>query len=486
MEKKVFGLDIRSLGAFRIIIGLVLLYDLIFNRIVYYKQLYSYEEGLMNSFFFNTEIYKDSFWSFIQTGAEMPYIFVLALISYLCYVLGYLFKINRILTPILFVYISHKYFLTLIGADQIITVLLLFTIFLPIGQSFAFISKKNSFRNYEIRGVAVWALLIQISIIYFFNAINKTGDLWLSGNVVKVATSDTILSTRFSYLLAKNNLLNHFTTYFSYAYEFLFPLLLFFPYRNQKIRLLLSFIIIFFHFSISIFMDVGHFYLVFLSISILLLPTKFWNYFTNKSQNKNSIVLRKKNTTILRITVIILLFLAIQRNVFSFLNRLTFSDTKIYQTIYSPFEYLNELPISTPFLSQSWVFFTPNPPEEMGILTIEGIDYENGIINLSNLDPFKKRNNYKTESSQSLRLLGLRIRYYLDKWNSNKEYTNNAKVIELKKLWSNYNINQIKKKCNLKKFDRIEVVLYSCKSKDFLINDTLSFNKIKLFSLYEQ
>lgn len=478
-RKKVFGLDIRSLGAFRVVIGLVLIYDLLFERLFYFKELYG-SNGFMNQNFLNSTIYKDSIFGFIQTSAEMPFVFALALISYSCFVLGYLHKVNRILTPLLYVYISHKYFLTLIGADQIITVLLLFSIFLPLDKTFL-IKSKNTYKNYEIRGIPTWAILIQISMIYFFNAINKTGNLWLSGDAVKVAVSDTILSRPYSYLLANNDLLNHFATYFSYAFEFLFPLLLFFPFKNRKIRLLLSFFVIIFHFSISFFMNVGHFHLAFLSVAILLLPPKFWILLSKKKIPLENNLLLKKSSNLVKISASVLLFIAIQKNVFLFLNRFTFSDTNTYQIIYSPFKYLVEVPLSTPFLSQKWVFFTPNPPNEMGFITIEGVDYKERIEILSSLNPFKKENNYKTESVPALSRFGIGVRYLLEKSHSNEEFAKKKNAIEVTNLWTTYNMNRIKRDYDIDKYKKIEFILYSCKSDSLLIKNYMEFTKIKLY-----
>ena|SRR5690554_5377608 len=155
-NKKVYGLDLRSLGVFRIILGITLIYDLIFNKVIYYNSLYDYTNGIQGKSYLNSEIYRKSIFSFFNSDYEMPFVFVIALIIYTLFISGYLYKIFSFLTLLFFAYTSHKYFLTMIGADQIITALLVFSVFLPLDKAFTVNNLKTSLnKNVEIRGIAV-------------------------------------------------------------------------------------------------------------------------------------------------------------------------------------------------------------------------------------------------------------------------------------------------------------------------------------------
>ncbi len=112
-NKKIYGLDLRSLGVFRIILGITLIYDLIFNKIIYYNSLYDYTNGIMGKSYLNSEIYRESFLSFLNSDYEMPFVFVIALILYTLFISGYLYRVSSLLTLFFFAYISHKYFLTM-------------------------------------------------------------------------------------------------------------------------------------------------------------------------------------------------------------------------------------------------------------------------------------------------------------------------------------------------------------------------------------
>jgi|TARA_B110000037_G_scaffold220491_1_gene288568 hypothetical protein len=484
-NKKIYGLDLRSLGVFRIILGITLIYDLIFNKIIHYNNLYDYTNGIQGKSYLNSEIYRESFFSFFNSDYEMPFVFVIALIVYTLFISGYLYKIFSFLTLLFFAYISHKYFLTMIGADQIITALLVFSVFLPLDKAFTVKYLKPSLnKNVEIRGIAVWGILIQISLIYFFNAINKTGIYWLEGNAVKIALADTITSNM-SYSKSAfyfSNLFSSITTYMTYAYELFFPLVLFFPYKNEKLRCFISFFIILFHSSIQIFMDVGYFHIVYICIAFLVLPSLFWNKLLSNKLSKK--IINTQYNTIKRVIIISLIFLVIQRNFFNFCSRLTFSDTAIYQVVYYPFKYLNDLPLSTPFISQYWAFYSPDPPLELGVLTIEGESLDGEKVNLSEINPFDSKNNYKTEKSDYLRLLTLRMRHFFNLAKNDSKYRDNEKIIELRKIWSNYQLSRITKQHNLKDYSKIDCILYSCTSLYLIEKDTLSFKKINLFNIY--
>jgi len=486
-NKKIYGLDLRSLGVFRIILGITLIYDLIFNKIIYYNSLYDYTNGIMGKSYLNSEIYRESFLSFLNSDYEMPFVFVIALIIYTLFISGYLYRVSSLLTLFFFAYISHKYFLTMTGADQIITALLVFSVFLPLDKVFSVKNLKTSLKNnVEIRSIAVWGILIQISLIYFYNAINKTGISWLEGNAVKIALADTITSNM-SYSKSAfyfSNLFSSITTYTTYAYELFFPLALFSPFKNQKLRCFVSFFIILFHVSIQIFMDVGYFHMVYICIAFLMLPSIFWNKLSSRKLSKET--LNVQYPTIKRVIIISLIFLVIQRNFFNFCNRLTFSDTAIYQVVYYPFKFLNDLPLSTPFISQYWAFYSPAPPLELGILTIEGETLEGRKINLSEMNPFDGKNHYKTEKSDYLRLLTLRMRHFFNLAKNDSKYSDNEKIIELRKIWSNYQLSRITRQHNLKDYSKIDCILYSCTSSSLIEKDALLFKKINLFNIYDR
>src|SRR5690606_20478250 len=245
-----------------------------------------------------------------------------------------------------------------------------------------------------------------------------------------------------------------------------------------------SFFIILFHASIQIFIDVGYFHIVYICIAFLALPSLFWNKLLSKKLSKE--ILITQYNTINKVIIISLIFLVIQRNFFNFSNRLTISDTAIYQVAYYPFKFLNNLPLSTPFISQYWAFYSPDPPLELGVLTIEGQTLEGRKVNLSEIDPFDSKNHYKTEKSDYLRLLTLRMRHFFNLAKKDIKYSDNEKIIELRKIWSDYQFSRIKKHHNLKDYSKIDCILYSCTSASLIEKDTLLFKKINLFNIYDR
>src|SRR5690606_41466332 len=119
-NKKVYGLDLRSLGVFRIIIGITLIYDLIFNKVIYYNSLYDYTNGIQGKSYLNSEIYRKSIFSFFNSDYEMPFVFVIALIIYTLFISVYLYNIFSFLILLFLSDIFDKYYLIMIVADQLI------------------------------------------------------------------------------------------------------------------------------------------------------------------------------------------------------------------------------------------------------------------------------------------------------------------------------------------------------------------------------
>lgn len=487
MDNKIFGLDIRSLVLFRISLGCLLLYDLIFFKLANFSQLYSAASGVMGASY--PKFFSQSFISIPLTSDTSVLLFLgLAGVIYVLFALGIWMPFTTLFTYLFFLFIDQKFSFLVFGFDQYILVLLLFSAFLPLSRKYSLSAIKNN----EVRGITVWGLLIQISVIYFFNSINKLDDLWLNGSAVNYSLADTVFSTSFSYTLLKMPLLGSLLNYFTLVFEFTVPILLFFPFKNQSIRLFLSILILLFHWGIFACMDVGHFPLVGTCVALLLIPSNIWNRLERRKQifkptasqwNAEFKTLVLKLSPLKKIIIGAMIFYCIEKNVFYFIDHnITLSENESYQALHKKINPLNNISQGTiSFFSQSWPMFS-SPSKELGFLTIEGQHKSGKLVNLSSINPFAGYTNFKCYSKNDFtRLLTFKIRNFLttEQTYFSKPEIKNMNV--LFKVWVGGELNRIKKTQNLADFKNVDIVLYSCKADTFFKYGRYAFNRIVVY-----
>lgn len=202
---------------------------------------------------FQIDIFSEYYWVF--------------LVFYLLIVLkGIIFKQHSIIEPILVYYLTinffNKSFLLNSGAQQIISLLLFYMIFIN--------NRKSNLQYIEnlISNLGVLACKIQIVILYFFSAYYKYyGELWISGDAVyyalKVEDYNPFWLTS---ILEKNNLLLIVVNYLTLAYLTFFPLILLF---KNKILLIAGVLM---HLSIFFIMGINDFGLIMAIVYIIFIP----------------------------------------------------------------------------------------------------------------------------------------------------------------------------------------------------------------------
>jgi hypothetical protein len=474
---KVYGLDARSIGLFRIFLGFSILYDLVFNKLILFNELYS-NDGLLGQSFLKSPLHTHSLFAFINLSYNGLLILqVIALIIFLLFTVGFYTKVTSFISYILFILISHTYFYTMIGADQIVVAIFTFALFLPLNETFSidkgFLNSTN--KNIEIKGIAITAILIQISFIFFFNSLSKNGNDWINGTAIKYTLIDTIITREYSTALFNINI-THFLTYFTHFFQLLFILLLFFPLKNAKIRLFLSVTILIIHWGIYILLDVGYFNIICSCIALLLLPNVFWNFFTKKSTQT---IIKTYSNLQIKILIVLLLLLITQRNIFNFLNMTTLSNTQNYQKVYSYFKPINKISRAFPLISQSWGMFSPNPSHEIGFITVEGIRKGGSLTNLSELNPFK--NHYKTTNNNVVNKVMLTMRFM---YSNNHHKSKNLKTKEIIKIWEDFECKRIMKNYKINEFSEINIVFYSCSVEEYSKNNKYNFKKIIIKNLF--
>jgi hypothetical protein len=187
--------DPRSLGLFRIGLGLVLLSDLL-RRYLELDFWYT-NAGLLPN---HTLLWRPpathvfSLFFMASSHEEASLGFALCALAYALFTLGYRTRLMQVLVLVGRVSINSRLAVLENGGDMVLNLLCMFTLVLPLGRRFSLDAWLASLRGTEPRearepvvSIAVLGLILQFSAVYLFNAVSKSGAAWHDGWAVHYA-----------------------------------------------------------------------------------------------------------------------------------------------------------------------------------------------------------------------------------------------------------------------------------------------------------
>jgi hypothetical protein len=201
-----FSIDRRTLGFTRILLGFLCVMDL-FRRTPDWLAMYSNQGVLPN----HVNLWRPQAWgafTFLNAFSTAPELWALwgvMLATYLCLMLGYKTRIAHVLALVFVTSTNGRILLIENGGYVVFNLLVMWTAFLPMGDRFSIDAVLDSMRRRkeanaeelnDSTGViderrlsphvslVVFAILLQISAIYYFNVVHKTGPAWKNGTAV--------------------------------------------------------------------------------------------------------------------------------------------------------------------------------------------------------------------------------------------------------------------------------------------------------------
>ena len=297
-----FTVDSRALGIFRILIGWVCFID-ICRRWNYIDVFYS-DLGI------TTKI-DLQFWNlFSITGTDsfiVHSIFSLGLIFSFFFIIGYKTKISHLLSLIIIISIHGQAIVVGNSGDTFLNSILIWTLFLPLGRVMSLDALIYNLKNYKefnvselndrstnnksftISSIAYFAVLLQISAIYFLSSINRTGGNWGDGTAFyKMHHLDGFI-TSFGYQIRDyiNLPISKIFTFSTLYLEMVVPILIFIPFYNVFFRRFAFLSLSLFHLMIRLSMHVGLFSQVMISSLTLIIDKKILDTIKLKFIKKN-------------------------------------------------------------------------------------------------------------------------------------------------------------------------------------------------------
>ena len=302
--------DSRTLALFRIFFGLMGLIDVLrrYSVIdVFYSDLgMNFRRQVSSKYSIKYFTLLDQ----LHSAVEVRIFFIATIICFILLIIGYRTRLFQILSAIGLISIHNAAVILENGADMVFNSYLVWMLFLPLGTSLSVDSLRRSFnrepdndistkienRPQRIFHIAYLACLIQLSMIYFYNHINKTGDMWIEdfSAVYYMYQLDTFLTPLGAWIASLlNTSIIKLLTFSTIYMEMLAPIAILSPFFQPWLRRIAFIIFMIFHLIIGLSVNIGMFSWVMMSVLILLLGVKeieYLKYLLSKLFNRNYIV----------------------------------------------------------------------------------------------------------------------------------------------------------------------------------------------------
>lgn len=279
---EVFGADLRSLAAFRIVLALLVLADLA-NRATDLSAHYADEGVLPRTVLIEELLHPSKFSLNLMNGQPLfqTLLFGVAVLAALGMLVGYRTRLMTFLVWALLLSIQVRNPLVLGGGDHLLHLLLFWGILLPLG---AYWSVDRSLKavpprlSMQFVSFATVGLFMQIAFLYWFSALLKTGEEWrVDGTAIYYALSIDQIATPIGAFLYQFPELLKVLTFGTFALEVFGPLLLLSPYFTGPVRTAAVAAFMSLHFGILLTMDIGIFPWISAFCMVCFLPGWFWD-----------------------------------------------------------------------------------------------------------------------------------------------------------------------------------------------------------------
>jgi predicted DCC family thiol-disulfide oxidoreductase YuxK len=289
--------DPRSLAVGRIVLALVLLFDLA-RRLPDLVTLFSNHGVLPN----HTLLWRPAFrWVFsffymASSPGEVAWCFVICALAYLALLVGYHTRLAQLASLLCVLSLHGRVLYVQNGGDVVLGELCLWTLFLPTGRRFSIDSLRARLAATRERdaaetssrrapdctpvvSLAMFGLIAQLALIYALNAIHKYGVTWREGSVVHYALhQDRIVTTLGLWVRERiTPLMSQLLTWPALAMEFALALLLLSPIAIRWTRRVAIVLVVALHSGFALFLNLGVFVPAMIAFTPNLIPGADWD-----------------------------------------------------------------------------------------------------------------------------------------------------------------------------------------------------------------
>lgn len=298
LARELCSIDPRTLAFTRIFIGCVLLTDLL-KRAVGIPHWYTNDSLTPNHrvLWHPPNAWPPSVVFGMTNKAQLTVGFVLIGLVYCAFLVGYRTRLMQVLSWLGVASLQVRVPMVGNGGDFVICELLLWTVFLPMGARCSVDALRSSLRSHReldvqdlrayaaqrapvqpVRSLAVLAAMLQLAVIYLFNAVHKSGSTWHDGSAVHYMLHQTRIVTPLGVWVrtqAPTALLASLT-YATVVIEYAAPILILSPWGRPWTTRLAMFTLVGLHTNIALLTNLGIFSPTMVAFISLLISARDW------------------------------------------------------------------------------------------------------------------------------------------------------------------------------------------------------------------
>jgi hypothetical protein len=289
LEQVYCRLDRRVLGVFRAALGLVLLYDLL-RRFPDAGLLWSNDGVLSNVVLrkWPQSAHQVSFLLNVSSASAVKLAFSGLGVLFLFYTLGLFTRLMQPLALLGYASLNARNLFFEDGGTSLVIILLTWTVALPLADRFALdaLRRDAALPNVKARAVARHearrplvtlaglAILLQAAVIYWLNAVHKSGATWRDGDAVHLVLWQHRVNTPFAVWFASHEptWFSPLSTWLTKRTEFLLPVLLLWPSHAKQTRSIAFVLAVLLHGGIALTLTLGPFSYAMICLLWLAVP----------------------------------------------------------------------------------------------------------------------------------------------------------------------------------------------------------------------
>ena len=197
-------MDPRTAGLFRIMVGVLCSLDCL-RHWASARVFYSNDGVLTNHWhlFKPSSGFNFSLYHAFSTLGEVHVAFALALFCHLCLLVGWHARLFAVLSFVVVTSLDNRLVMVENGGYVVVNLVTLYACFLPVERRFSVDALRRSYRERQERtpadldarylpawatddyvSLAVFLVVLNLAVVYFFNVINKSGEIWRTGETV--------------------------------------------------------------------------------------------------------------------------------------------------------------------------------------------------------------------------------------------------------------------------------------------------------------
>lgn len=317
---ELFGADLRSLAAFRIVLALLALGDILAratNLTAHYSDI-----GILPRTALIEEVAPR--WTFsLHLGSGEPLVqavlFAVQAVAAVALLIGFRSRAAVTIVWLLTVSLNVRNPMVLSDADLLLRMLLFWAMFLPLDARWSVASMRGTGlpqRPLQYLSVATVGLFAQIVFVYIFTTILKSGPEWRTdGSALYYALSLKQFSTPAGEFVRQFFVVTQVLTFATLALELLGPLLLFSPVLTGPVRTFGVLAFAGLHVGIRLNMSIGLFPWVAALCMVCFLPAWFWDRLAGPLVSRAGLSGRSETTWQHRLSTGVLARLSLLREV---------------------------------------------------------------------------------------------------------------------------------------------------------------------------